>query len=93
MIDYVSRWTARTEVPAKQILSWMGLPTSKEHLWRPHYGRPHAHNSHIPQDGWLEAWEKQVIIDFHRQFPLEGCRRLTYMMLDHDVIAASPSSV
>ena len=93
MIDYVSRWTARAEVPAKQILSWMGLPTSKYHLWRHHYGKPHAHNSHIPRDGWLEAWEKQAIIDFHRQFPLEGYRRLTYMMLDHDVVAASPSSV
>jgi putative transposase len=93
VIDYVSRWTARSEVPAKQILSWMGLPTSKYHLWRHHYGRPHAHNSHIPRDGWLEAWEKQAIIDFHRQFPLEGYRRLTYMMLDHDVVAASPSSV
>jgi putative transposase len=93
VIDYVSRWTAHTEVPAKQILSWMGLPTSKEHLWRHHYGRPHAYNSHIPRDGWLEAWEKQAIIDFHRQFPLEGYRRMTYMMLDHDVVAASPSSV
>jgi len=93
VVDYVSKWTARAEVPAKQILFRMGLPTSKYHLWRHHYGKPHAHNSHIPRDGWLEAWEKQAIIDFHRQFPLEGYRRLTYMMLDHDVVAASPSSV
>jgi len=93
VIDYVSKWTARAEVPAKQILFWMGLPTSKYHLWRHHYGKPHAHNSHIPRDGWLEAWEKQAIIDFHRRFPLEGYRRLTYMMLDQDVVAASPSSV
>ena len=93
MVDYVSKWTARAEVPAKQILFWMGLPTSKYHLWRHHYGKPHAHNSHIPRDGWLEAWEKQAIIDFHRRFPLEGYRRLTYMMLDQDVVAASPSSV
>jgi putative transposase len=93
VVDYVSKWTARAEVPAKQILFWMGLPTSKYHLWRHHYGKPHAHNSHIPRDGWLEAWEKQAIIDFHRRFPLEGYRRLTYMMLDQDVVAASPSSV
>jgi len=93
VVDYVSKWTARAEVPAKQILFWMGLPTSKYHLWRHHYGKPHAHNSHIPRDGWLKAWEKQAIIDFHRRFPLEGYRRLTYMMLDQDVVAASPSSV
>ncbi|MDA0970871.1 MAG: IS3 family transposase, partial [Planctomycetota bacterium] len=67
--------------PAKQILSWIGLPTSKEHLWRHHYGRPHALNSHIPRDGRLEAWEKHENIDFQGQFPVEGYRRLTYMML------------
>ena len=93
MIDYISKWTARAEMPAKQLLAWMGLPTSKYHLWKHHYGRPHAHNSHIPRDGWLEAWEKQAIIDYHRRFPLEGYRRLTFMMLDQDVVAVSPSSV
>jgi hypothetical protein len=35
----------------------------------------------IPRDHWLEQWEKDAIIDFHHQFPLEGYRRLTFMML------------
>ena len=77
VIDYVGKWTGRAELPAKQLLGWIGLPTSKYHLWRQHYGRPHAHNAHIPRDGWLEAWEKQAIVHFHRRFPLEGYRRLT----------------
>ncbi len=93
MIDYVGKWTVRAELPAKQLLGWISLPTSKYHLWRQHYGRPHAHNCHIPRDGWLEAWEKQAIIDYHRKFPLEGYRRLTYMMLDQDIVAVSPTSV
>ena len=93
MIDYVGKWTVRAELPAKQLLGWIGLPTSKYHLWRQHYGRPHAHNAHIPRDGWIEAWEKQAIIDYHRKFPLEGYRRLAYMMLDQDVVAVSPTSV
>lgn len=93
MVDYVGKWTVRAELPAKQLLGWIGLPTSKYHLWRQHYGRPHAHNAHIPRDGWLEAWEKQAIIDYHRRFPLEGYRRLAYMMLDQDVVAVSPTSV
>ena len=62
MVDYVGKWTVRAELPAKQLLGWIGLPTSKYHLWRQHYGRPHAHNAHIPRDGWLEAWEKQAVI-------------------------------
>jgi transposase InsO family protein len=32
-------------------------------------------------------------VDFHAQYPLEGYRRLTFMMLDRDVVACSPSSV
>jgi hypothetical protein len=41
----------------------------------------------------LEDWEKQAIISFHLKNPLEGYRRLTFMMLDADVVAVSPSSV
>ena len=47
----------------------------------------------IPRDFWLEAWEKQAIIDFYQEHPNEGYRRLTYMMIDADVVAVSPSSV
>jgi hypothetical protein len=31
-----------------------------------------------------------AIINFHHQFPLEGYRRLTFLMLDRDVVAVSP---
>ena len=41
----------------------------------------------------MEEWEKKAIIDFYHQYPLEGYRRLTYMMLDADVVHVSPSSV
>jgi len=30
---------------------------------------------------------------FHERFPLEGCRRLTFMMIDQNVAVVSPSSV
>jgi len=40
-----------------------------------------------------EKWEKQAILDYQTQYPLEGYRRLTYMMIDADVVAVSPSSV
>jgi putative transposase len=93
VVDYVRHWTKRAELPAKKLLTWMELPTSKYHAWLTHYGTPHAHNGRIPRDGWLEAWEKQAILDYHTRFPLEGYRRLAFMMLDDDVVAASPSSV
>src|SRR5271166_4543364 len=49
-------------------------------------------NALVPRDHWLEPWEKVAIISFHHQFPLEGYRRLTFMMLDRNVVAVSPSS-
>ena len=41
----------------------------------------------------MEEWEKQAIIGFHLKNPLQGYRRLTFMMLDADIVAVSPSSV
>ncbi len=47
----------------------------------------------MPRDHWLLDEEKRKIIAFHERFPLEGYRRLTFMMIDQEVVAASPSSV
>ena len=57
------------------------------------YGKVNEHNGWVPRDFWLEDWEKQAIIGFHLKNPLEGYRRLTFMMLDADIVAVSPSGV
>jgi putative transposase len=74
-------------------LLWLGLATSKWHSWKDRYGQANEHNACIPRDHWLTDAEKQAIIDFHALYPLEGYRRLTFMMLDADVAACSPASV
>ncbi len=51
------------------------------------------HNATVPRDHWIEDWERQAIIDYHDSNPLEGYRRLAFMMLDADVVAVSPSTV
>jgi transposase InsO family protein len=51
------------------------------------------HNAWVPRDHWLDDLEKVAILDFDTQHPLEGYRRLAFMMLDADVVAVSPSSV
>lgn len=50
------------------------------------------HNGKIPRDHWIEPWEREAIIAFHEKFPLEGYRRLTFMMLDADAVCVSPST-
>lgn len=93
IVDFVREWSSKTELPARRLLSWLGLPTSKYHHWRQRYGKANEHNSWIPRDSWLEEWERQAILDYYKEHRDEGYRRLTYMMLDADVVAASPSSV
>ena len=66
---------------------------SKFHNWKKRYGKVNEHNAWIPWDAWLEDWEKRAIIDYYREHPDEGYRRLTCMMLNDDVVAGSDSSV
>jgi putative transposase len=66
---------------------------SKFYDWRTRHGLANEHNALVPRDWWLEDWEKKAILDFHAGHPLEGYRRLAFMMLDADVVAVSPSSV
>jgi transposase InsO family protein len=93
VVDYVRRWNERTEISAGQFVGWLGITSSKFHDWRRRYGKVNEHNAWIPRDWWLDDWEKQAIIRFSFEYPLEGYRRLAFMMLDRDVVAVSPSSV
>jgi len=76
-----------------RMTGWLGVRSSKFYDWRSRYGKANEHNAWVPRDHWLEAWEKAAILEFERQYPLEGYRRLAFMMLDADVVAVSPSSV
>jgi putative transposase len=93
VIDFVRRWSEATEIAVLTFVLWLGVASSKFYDWRARYGKVNEHNAWIPRDFWLEDWEKRAIIEFHDRFPLEGYRRLTFMMLDADVVAVSPSSV
>ncbi len=86
-------WSDRAEIPVTQILQWMGVPEGTYYKWRQRYGKVNEHNGWIPRDHWLDDWEKQAILQFHWEHPLEGYRRLTYMMIDAGIVAASASSV
>jgi len=93
VVDFVHRWSETTELPAKAFVGWLGISRPKFYDWKLRYGRANEHNGRIPRDFWLEPWERQAILDFHQRNPLEGYRRLTYMMMDADIVAVSPSSV
>ena len=93
VVAFVEHWTALTEPPMARLLGWLGLSRGKYHAWRARRGTCNGHNGAQPRHFWLLAHERDAIIAFATAHPLEGYRRLSYMMLDADVVAVSPSSV
>jgi transposase InsO family protein len=92
VVDFLQHYRELTGVALARLLLWAELSPRKFHRWEDRYGKANEHNAMIPRDHWLEPWEGAAIVDFARQYPLEGYRRLTFMMLDRDVVAVSPSS-
>jgi len=93
VVDFVRSWSDKTELAVTRLVDWLGLGRSKYHDWRKRYGQVNEHNGWIPRDFWLEAWEKEAIIGYYLGHRDDGYRRLTYMMMDEDLVAVSPSSV
>jgi len=89
----VREWSEKTELASSRMVGWIGIRSSKYFDWKRRYGKVNEHNAWIPRDHWLADWEKQAVIDYYLAHPDDGYRRVTYMMMDEDIVAASPSSV
>jgi putative transposase len=92
VVDFVRSLATRTELPVQQILGWLDLASGKFYRWRGRYGRINRHNSWVPRDHWIVTWERKSIIEYHDAHPLDGYRRLAFMMIDEDLVAVSPST-
>ena len=77
-------------------MSGAGSTRGKFYDWRKRYGKVNEHNGLVPRDHWIEDWEAPARDRLLRAWPtaisLDGYRRLTFMMLDEDVVALSPST-
>jgi len=91
--SYVNYWSQRTELPKKRFFQLIGISKSKYYEWEKRRGMKNNHNNLIPRWFWLQDWEKEAICAYHGEHPLDGYRRLAYMMIDEDVVCASPSTV
>ena len=63
-------------------------------------GKENRHNGKIPKKHWLTPEEREAILNYARSkigdgayFIKEGYRRLTYQMIDEDIVYCSPASV
>jgi putative transposase len=92
VVDFLKRMNALTEIPFGSLLRWLELCPRKYARWRERYGKANEHNADVPRDHWLEPQEKEAIIRYAQQHPLDGYRSLTFMMLDADVAAVAPAT-
>lgn len=93
MVDFVHAFTARTGRATWWVLHRLSIHPQQFYRWEDRYGAVNQHNGQIPRDHWLEDGERDAIIMFHDTHPLNGYRRLAFMMLDANVVAVSPTTV
>jgi len=92
IVCYVVMLTSHTHISLRRVLEWLGLKKNKYHQWRQRLGMPNKHNGKMPRMNWILPWERDAIIAYRHGHREEGYRPLTYMMLDENVVAVSPST-
>jgi len=93
VVATVERSARRAGWPLRRLIALLGIGRDRFYDWRWRRGRPNGHNAPVPKSNWLMEWEKAEIMRFYGEHADEGYRRLAWMMVDEDAVAASPSSV
>lgn len=93
IVHFTDYWANKTDLPILGLLKAIGISSDRFYDWKKRQGERNKHNGLIPKSTWLTPMEKAAILEYHARHPLNGYRRLCYMMLDEDVVACSPRSV
>ncbi len=100
VVGYVQSMSKRAEILIKDLIKQIGIPKAKYHSWVKRYGKSNNHNGKIPKHNWLIPSEVNSIVEYAKSvysnndfFIKNGYRRLTYTMIDNNVVYASCSSV
>jgi len=93
VMDFIHVFSRRIERPVRWVLDGLGVAPAQFYRWRERYGRLNTPNGPIPRDHWLLPTEREAILAYHAAHPLEGYRRLAFMLLDADLVAVSPATV
>ena len=93
VVDFVMHWSSKTELPQNFFLKYLCLSSQKFCDWKQRYGSINRHNGHLPRNYWLTDEEQEKIVEFYQNNENDGYRRCAYMMIDQNIVAASPSAV
>jgi transposase InsO family protein len=93
VVSFVDRWRERTGRGDNWFCQRIGIRQERLLEWRGRSGLPNAHATPRPKDFWLSEEERGLIVKFYMVHRWDGYRRCAYMMIDGDVVYASPSTV
>jgi hypothetical protein len=51
-VDFVRRWSEKTDIGAGRFIGWLDITASKFYNWRERYGKVNEHNGWVPRDNW-----------------------------------------
>jgi len=92
IIDYVDHISHKSELSYMSLIKMLGITRSRFYEWQKRIGVENRHNGKLPKSHWILPFERKSITEYCRHHMEEGYRRLTYMMLDSDIVAVSPST-
>ena len=92
VVSYVRAMSEKSGIGVATLVGWLGITLSKYYTWVHRFGSVNNHNGMLIREHWLLWWEYMRIIAYRRAHTEEGYRRLTYMMLDENIVAVSPST-
>jgi transposase InsO family protein len=94
-LDYITQTSQRSGQRINWILSHLGLSSNTYYRWRKLESYGNLEDQYTPGpnlDATLD-WETDAVVEYALEHPKEGYHRLSYMMIDEDVVYLSPSTV
>ena len=93
VVLYVETLSQKTSLSKRWLIARIGISPSKYYQWQMRSGLCNRHSGQVPKCHWLLPWEINAIVQYCQDKHTLGYRVLTYMMLDENIVAASPASV
>lgn len=92
VVGFVEEISRRSDIARSRLVALVGVTCSNYYAWRRRLSTANRHNGAQPRDHWILPWERAAILAYCRSRLDQGYRRLTWQMLDQNVVAVSPST-
>ena len=93
VVESVGRWRLLSGLPDIWFRTRIGISAPRMTDWRRRYKVPNLPAANLTKGHWLSDSERARIVSFYLEHPGEGYRRCAHMMVDKNVVIASPATV